>query len=203
MTAETKKELYDFFKTASDFLHGVRSESVDCVFSDDSSASTAGAECITDSPYFCAMTAQKNSASDTEQADVLIVAQSVADTDAQDSEYLLGADAGQLLDKMLAAIQLRRKHNCFAGQNISVFLDEELQRNPVKCVLVLGESTASVLLNSQDSMEVLHGQFFDYKGTPIMATFAPARLLEYPQLKRPAWADLQALQRRLNNSEYR
>ena len=116
--------------------------------------------------------------------------------------------AGQLLDKMIAAIQLRRDEvyicnvlKCRPPENRTPLQDEVDQCMPyleqqlalVRPALIcaLGLSAVQALLKTKSSMASLRGRTFEYKGIPLIPTYHPAALLRNPGLKREAWEDLQ------------
>ena len=116
--------------------------------------------------------------------------------------------AGQLLDKMIAAIQLRRDEvyicnvlKCRPPENRTPLQDEVDQCMPyleqqlalVRPALIcaLGLSAVQALLKTKSSMASLRGRTFEYKGIPLIPTYHPAALLRNPALKREAWEDLQ------------
>jgi uracil-DNA glycosylase len=116
--------------------------------------------------------------------------------------------AGQLLDKMIAAIDLRRDEvyicnvlKCRPPENRTPAPDEvekclpylEQQLALVKPALIcaLGLSAVQALLKTKASMASLRGRTFDYQGIPLIPTYHPAALLRNPGLKREAWQDMQ------------
>ena len=118
--------------------------------------------------------------------------------------------AGQLLNKMLAAIQLDRQDvyicnvlKCRPPDNRTPMPDEVEKCSPyleqqialVKPVLIgaLGLSAAQALLKTKASMGSMRGKRFEYRGIPLIATYHPAALLRNPGLKRDAWTDLQMI----------
>lgn len=125
--------------------------------------------------------------------------------------------AGILLDKMLNAIQLDRKTNCYIAnivkcrppENRNPFPDEQdacfgfLQTQihilKPKMILCMGKISIEKLMNQSISINAAHGQFFDYNGIPVMPTYHPSALLRNADLKRPAWEDLKKFRVRLND----
>ena len=118
--------------------------------------------------------------------------------------------AGQLLNKMLAAIQLDRQDvyicnvlKCRPPDNRTPMPDEVEKCSPyleqqialVKPVLIgaLGLSAAQALLKTKASMGSMRGKRFEYRGIPLIATYHPAALLRNPGLKKDAWVDLQMI----------
>lgn len=123
--------------------------------------------------------------------------------------------AGVLLDKMLEAIQLSRKTNCYITNIVkcrppqnrdpapeersacSDFLHAQIKLIKPKMILVMGRIACQHLLQTANGIGKLHGQFFDYHGIPLMPTYHPSALLRDERLKRPAWEDLKRFRARL------
>lgn len=131
--------------------------------------------------------------------------------------------AGQLLDKMLNAIELDRTVNCYIANivkcrpplNRTPMPDEaaacrgylEAQIHALKPVMILAMGRTSVqnLLQTNQGINALRGKFFDYHlggnenspAIPLMATYHPSALLRDAGLKRPAWDDLKLFRARL------
>lgn len=122
--------------------------------------------------------------------------------------------AGQLLTKMLAAIQLPRDRvyicnvvKCRPPRNRQP-APEEIQaclphlRGQValvrpKVILLLGATAVSAVLGSQYRITRCHGEWFSRKGVDIIATYHPSALLRDESKKRPAWEDLKRVRGRL------
>ena len=147
--------------------------------------------------------------------DVLVVGEGPGyDEDMQGHPFV--GKAGMLLDKMLHAIYLDRHTNCFIGnivkcrppQNRNPFPDEQDACFPFleaqihilkpKMILCLGKVAIEKIMNQKISINASHGQFFDYNGIPVMATYHPSALLRNQELKRPAWEDLKGFARKLD-----
>jgi len=115
--------------------------------------------------------------------------------------------AGQLLTKIIEAMGLKREDvyignvlKCRPPENRPPEPDEinccqpyllqqiELIRPKVLCAL--GKYAAMVLVRKEGSITTLRGQFFDFQGTPVIATFHPAYLLRNPSAKRLVWEDM-------------
>lgn len=91
--------------------------------------------------------------------------------------------AGQLLDKMLASIQLSRHTNCFIGNIVKCrpphnrdpspeeaaacasFLHAQIHIIKPKMILAVGRIAAQSLLGTKEGIGKLHGRFFDYPST--------------------------------------
>jgi DNA polymerase len=135
------------------------------------------------------------------------------DEDAQGLPFV--GKAGQLLDKMLEAIGLWRSANCFIANTIKcrppenrdplpaeqdacfLFLQSQIDALKPAAILVVGRIALQRLLGTALGITRIHGQFFDYEGIPLMATFHPSYLLRDPSQKRPAWEDLKKFEARL------
>ena len=136
-----------------------------------------------------------------------------ADEDRQGRPFV--GKAGQLLDKMLEAIQLSRKTNCYITNVVKCrppqnrdpepdersccapFLDAQIRLTHPKMILVMGRVAAQHLLQTSEGIGKLRGRFFEYSGIPLMPTYHPSALLRDESLKRPAWEDLKRFRARL------
>ncbi len=123
--------------------------------------------------------------------------------------------AGQLLDKMLAAIKLSRDTNCFIANIVKCrppnnrdplpeeaaacrsFLDAQIAALKPKMILLVGRIALQNLLDTKIGITRIHGQFFEYNGIPVMPTYHPSALLRAPELKRDAWNDLKIFRSKL------
>jgi DNA polymerase len=153
------------------------------------------------------------------EAEVMLVGEAPgADEDRQGKPFV--GVSGQLLDRMMAAIGLDRTgfyitNVCFwrppgnrkpteaelAAQQPFVLRHIELVRP--KVLVLVGGSSAQILLGTNEGITRLRGRWFEYRSdgldTPIPALplFHPAYLLRQPELKREAWRDLLKLRIRL------
>ncbi len=126
--------------------------------------------------------------------------------------------AGQLLDRMLAAIGLTRETVYIA--NI-LKCRPPLNRNPLpaeaaccqgylerqialirpRLILCVGAVSARNLLRTNAAVGELRGRWFEYgpAAIPLRVTYHPAYLLRSPEQKARAWEDLVAVARRLGS----
>ncbi len=136
-----------------------------------------------------------------------------ADEDAKGEPFV--GKAGQLLDKMLAAINLSRHTNCFIANIVKCrppnnrdpmpdeaeacrsFLDAQIGILKPRLILAVGRIAAQNILNTTTGINKLRGQFFEYRGIPLLPTYHPSALLRNEDLKRPAWEDLKKFRARL------
>jgi uracil-DNA glycosylase family 4 len=121
--------------------------------------------------------------------------------------------AGQLLTKILAAIDLRRE-DVFIGNVLKcrppgnrdpspeesvacmMFLEKQIEIIRPKIVCALGRIAASLLLGSGTSLGAMRGKMHDWGPEGrirLIATYHPAACLRNPQYKRPVWEDMQRL----------
>jgi len=70
------------------------------------------------------------------------------------------------------------------------FLLRQLTNINPKVIVCLGSVAAQALLNTNKSISHFRGQWFDFRGAKLMATYHPAYLLRNPQAKPEVWADL-------------
>ena len=120
--------------------------------------------------------------------------------------------AGKLLDKMIAAIQLSREELFIANilksrpprnrnpepQEIAAHLPvlyKQMALIQPDFILCLGKVAGETLLNTKSTLGSLRGKVHDYHGIPLLVTYHPAALLRNQRWKRPAWEDLQLLQK--------
>ena len=120
--------------------------------------------------------------------------------------------AGQLLDKILAAIGFKREEvyignilKCRPPGNRDPLPEEvtlclpyllhQIEIIKPKIILTLGRISTQVLLKTNAPLSRLRGKVHDFNGIAVVATYHPAALLRNPQWKRPAWEDVQQLRR--------
>lgn len=126
--------------------------------------------------------------------------------------------AGQLLDRMLAAIGLSRDDVYIANtvpwrppgnrtptpQEIAIllpFITRQIELSAPRILLTLGAPATQTLLGQKEGILRLRGRWFEYamgqEKIPALATLHPAYLLRQPSQKALVWRDLQALRARL------
>lgn len=119
--------------------------------------------------------------------------------------------AGQLLDRMLAAIDLNEEHVHITNivywrppgnrtptpQEAEIcrpFLERQIRLVEPKVILALGGAAAKSLLGVSEGIMRLRGKWkqIEVEGlaVPLMASLHPAYLLRTPAAKRLAWRDL-------------
>ncbi|PKL51684.1 MAG: uracil-DNA glycosylase [Nitrospira bacterium HGW-Nitrospira-1] len=81
------------------------------------------------------------------------------------------------------------------------FLDKQIDVIAPEFIITLGRIALMTLTNNNKiKITAARGNFFEYKGVPVMPTFHPAYLLRNPKDKWLTWADVQKVLERMNNS---
>jgi DNA polymerase len=124
-------------------------------------------------------------------------------------EPFVGA-AGQLLNRIIEAIRLRRSDVYIANvvkcrppgnrlpeadeiATCSPFLRRQIAAIRPLFICTLGGCAAQTLLNTSEPVSRLRGRFWDYQGIRVLPTFHPAYLLRNPEKKREVWEDMKLL----------
>ena len=119
--------------------------------------------------------------------------------------------AGQLLDLMLASVDLSRERSVYICNVLkcrppgnrnpqpdeiracSPFLKRQLALVQPEALLAVGTFAAQLLTSSDAPLGKLRGQVHSYEGIPLVVTYHPAALLRNSGWVRAAWDDLQLL----------
>jgi DNA polymerase len=150
------------------------------------------------------------------EADFMCVGEAPGATEDETGRPFVGA-AGQLLTKILSAIDLKRedvficnvlKHRPPGNRNprpeevtaCSPYLIRQIELIRPKVILALGTFAAQTLLDTKLSIGKLRGQVHKYYGVPLVVTYHPAALLRNPGWKRPTWEDVQLARRILDSA---
>lgn len=124
--------------------------------------------------------------------------------------------AGQLLDKILAAIDLDRTTVYIANilkcrppnnrdplpdemEQCFPYLKEQIRIIRPKLLCALGRISGQALLATSTPIGKLRGQWHSYEGVPLMVTYHPAALLRNPAWKKETWEDMQRLRARYDS----
>lgn len=119
-----------------------------------------------------------------------------ADEDEQGLPFV--GRAGQLLNKMLQLVQIKREDvyicnvvKCRPPGNrtpesdeiaaCSPFLFRQIDAIRPRIICCLGAPAARTVLGIKEGITKVHGQFFDYRGAKAMATVHPAYVLRNPR----------------------
>ena len=148
-------------------------------------------------------------------AKVLFIGEGPGQNEDLQGEPFVGR-GGQLLDKMLEAVDLSRKKNIYIANIVKCRppqnrdpLPEEREaclnwlRNQValmkpKIIVCLGRIAAMKIMNPQIKITKEHGIFMEKNGILMMATLHPAALLRNPNNKPAAFEDFLSLREKID-----
>ena len=102
--------------------------------------------------------------------------------------------AGQLLDKMLKAIDLTIEEEQEACLN---YLRYQLVLVKPKIIVCLGRIAGTAIISPTFRITKQRGQWIERKGYWITSTFHPSALLRDESKKRPAWEDFKSIKQKL------
>jgi len=139
-------------------------------------------------------------------ADLMFVGEAPGRDEDQQGIPFVGR-AGQLLTKIIEAIDLRRDDVYITNvikcrppsnrnpepdeiQTCQPFLFAQIDAIQPKVIVALGAFAVRTLLQSEDAISRLRGRVFDYRGAKLVPTFHPAYLLRSPDKKRDVWQDM-------------
>ena len=147
------------------------------------------------------------------QAHWMVVGEAPGEDEDRQGEPFVGA-SGQLLDRMLAALQLSRSADgppersvyiantlkCRPPRNRNPSAEELAQCEPFlvrqiellqpRIILAMGRFAVQALLRSDAPIGRLRGQVHHYHGVPLVVSYHPAYLLRSLGEKAKAWEDL-------------
>ncbi|MDO4458715.1 MAG: uracil-DNA glycosylase [Clostridia bacterium] len=141
-----------------------------------------------------------------ENADIMFIGEGPGENEDLQGEPFVGR-GGQLLDKMLAAIDLDRNRNIYIANIVKCrppknrdpekeeqeacinWLRNQVKLINPKIIVCLGRIAASVIIKPDIKITKEHGIFFKKGHTLIMATLHPAALLRNPSQKPGAFED--------------
>ena len=138
-------------------------------------------------------------------ARVAVVGESPGPPDIDSGRPFMGP-AGQMLERILGAIGLRREE-CYLTNTVKYisqgdemtqdvlafftpYLHRELAVVRPRVVIAFGNTPTRALLRTKKPISQLRGSFHDYDGMQLMPTFNPAYLLRDPSKKREVWEDM-------------
>lgn len=145
-------------------------------------------------------------------ADLMIIGEAPGFNEDKQGEPFVG-EAGQLLDKIMIAINFKRddiyianilKHRPPDNRDPKVeerakslpYLLKQIELVDPKLILCVGRVSGTTLLGKDDSLKNMRSKFHEFNGRELMVTYHPAALLRNQQWKRPTWEDVQKLRKR-------
>jgi uracil-DNA glycosylase family 4 len=150
-------------------------------------------------------------------ADLMFVGEAPgADEDIQGEPFV--GRAGQLLTKIIEAIELRREDvyianviKCRPPQNrnpepdeverCEPFLFRQIDAVKPKVIVALGKFAAQCLLKTNDPITRIRGREYKYRDAILIPTYHPAYLLRNPSSKREVWEDMKHVRQLLGGSD--
>lgn len=140
-----------------------------------------------------------------EDAEIFFVGEAPGKYEDLQGEPFVG-QAGQLLNKMLAHIHLKRSDVYIANilksrppnnrdplpeevEQCIPYLHRQIEIIKPKLLVALGRVAAQNLLGTSQSLSRLRGQIWNYKGTPLIVTYHPAAILREKSLQDAALED--------------
>jgi DNA polymerase len=128
--------------------------------------------------------------------------------------------AGQKLNEIINAMGLKREDvyianivKCRPPQNRNPeqdevescipYLHQQIEVIKPKVICALGSVSAKTLLEEDTPISKMRGNWYEYRGVPLMPTFHPAYLLRNytPETRKKVWDDMQKIMERLNSDE--
>lgn len=148
-------------------------------------------------------------------ADVMFIGEGPGENEDLKGEPFVGR-GGQLLDKMLAAVDLDRHTNIFIANIVKCrppknrdpeakeqdaclpWLRSQVALVRPKIIVCLGRVAAMKLIKPDMKITKEHGEFYERNGVLMMATLHPAALLRNPNNKPAAFEDFLKLRKKLD-----
>jgi DNA polymerase len=143
------------------------------------------------------------------RADIVFIGEGPGADEDRQGEPFVGR-AGQLLNKILAAIELKREDvyicnvvKCRPPNNrepeptemelCTPYLYKQLELIKPKFIVCLGRISAQWILQTNASLGSMREKIHDFMGAQLMVTYHPAALLRNESYKRPTWEDMKKL----------
>lgn len=138
-------------------------------------------------------------------ADIMFVGEAPGKEEDLQGEPFVG-QAGQLLNKLLAHIQLKRTDVYIANilksrppnnrnpqpdevEQCIPYLHRQIEIIQPKLLVALGRIAAQNLLNTQDSLSRLRSKLWSYRDIPLIVTYHPAAILRNSGYMKPTLED--------------
>lgn len=168
----------------------------------------------------------KNTASNTVfsdgnvNSDIMLIGEAPGAEEDRVGKPFIG-EAGQLLDRMFAAIDMTRAEDFYITNLLPwrppgnrkptdteceiclPFIKRHIELFKPKMIILIGGTSASSIMNVQTGITKLRGKWSEYQVgeemIPMMPILHPAYLLRQPQFKKQAWHDLLSIKERLES----
>ena len=149
-------------------------------------------------------------------ADIMFIGEAPGAAEDEQGESFVG-NAGQLLNKILQAIQLKREDVFIANilkcrppdnrdplptevEKCEPYLIKQIELIKPIMIVCLGRIAAQTLLRTKDTLSILRSKIHTYHGVPLYVTFHPAELLRNPNWKPAAWEDFKKIKSDYENN---
>lgn len=152
-------------------------------------------------------------------ANIMIIGDPPNDEDEKEGKFMSG-EAGQLLIKMLAAINIKleaiylntiipwriKKNREPTNKEILLclpFIEKYIELIKPSIILLMGQGAAKALLTTNLDINELRGKWHEYKSIhtdqtiQCLVTHDPKLLLKLPNLKRQSWEDLKMIKQKI------
>ena len=150
------------------------------------------------------------------KADLMFVGEGPGRAEDEQGRPFVGP-AGQLLDKMIGAIGLKRSDVYIANivkcrppfnadpkieyaEACIGYLREQVRFIRPKVIVCLGRIATQHIIKEPYGISRIHGRVYERNGFYLIPTFHPAALLRDEDKKRPAWEDFKIIRDVLKNS---
>ncbi len=148
-------------------------------------------------------------------AEVLFIGEGPGANEDLQGEPFVGR-AGKLLDTMLEAVGLSRKHNIYIANMVKCrppqnrdplpeeqdacahWLADQIRHINPKIIVCLGRVAAFRMISPEFKVTKQHGEFFEKDGILYMGMFHPAAILRNPNQKPLAFADFLTLRDKIS-----
>ena len=151
------------------------------------------------------------------QAELMFVGEAPGADEDEQGEPFVGR-AGQLLNKIIEAITLRRSDVYIANiikcrppgnrnpeadevERCEPFLFRQVAAIRPRVIVTLGKFATQSLLGTTEPITRLRGRSFSFRGATLIPTFHPAFLLRNPSSKREVWEDMKKVRALLQGEE--
>jgi uracil-DNA glycosylase family 4 len=171
----------------------------------------------------CALSSGRNLAvpgtGDAENCQVMVIGEGPgAEEDRQGLPFV--GPAGGYLDKWLGAIGLSRENGAFIANAVKCrppgnrdplpeetsacmpYLLRQIALVRPRAILCVGRVSTSILLGEPVRISRIRGQWREFRGIPLIATYHPSAVLRNDELRRPVWEDMKTLKAALDSGNF-
>lgn len=146
-------------------------------------------------------------------ARIMMIGEAPGQDEDEQGEPFVG-EAGQLLNKIISASQLRREDLYICNilrcrppgnrnplpqeaANCREFLEAQIHVVQPEFIICLGAVAAQNLLGVETPISKMRGKFFSYGSSRVLCTYHPSYLLRNPTAKKQVWEDMKFFMKEL------